>query len=44
MKEKIEDVRSLLNVSYKEGTSLTDGRMLKLSQLLDKILILGVAV
>ncbi|WP_084159138.1 aspartyl-phosphate phosphatase Spo0E family protein [Paenibacillus taiwanensis] len=38
MNEKIEELRSLMNGSYREGTSLTDGKMLKLSKRLDKIL------
>lgn len=38
VKEKIEDLRSLLNEAYKEGVSLNDGKMLRLSQRLDKLL------
>ncbi|MCG7405891.1 aspartyl-phosphate phosphatase Spo0E family protein [Paenibacillus sp. ACRRX] len=37
MKEKLEDLRSLMNGLYREGTSLTDDKMLKLSQRFDKI-------
>ncbi|WP_211234345.1 aspartyl-phosphate phosphatase Spo0E family protein [Paenibacillus taiwanensis] len=37
MKEKLEELRSLMNGLYREGTSLTDAKMIKLSQRFDEI-------